>query len=446
MSFLIIHDDSKYADLLSAELNRIFPGEIYVKENSAEGKATIELLDEFHFVICQDHSEKEAAAEKILTFLNGNNDLTIKPHVIVLGQKLKPVQGMTPMILPRKVKAIEIANLIKTHQSYKENLNKMEELASREYVAIPVRLLEYIPKPPADIYIKLKKDGGHRFLKRYNRNETFEVADLQSLISKGLKNIYILKEHKKDFYIVLDHRMAELAKKHPSQFISESDLENYAFHTLNDVGLSKGSLEVAKQAARESQKKLLDNRSFQKTLKEVLGQEKLGMKQLKSKCLTLLAYTMIKKHPKLSGTSALEHITNAAYFNDIALSDNYSLIRSKEELDSLYLDDKNNILVDQHASKAAQNLEKYDSISSEVIKIVKQHHGTLEGKGFTRKIHEHLGPLSICFLLAEEIAVEILTSEKGKINISSILEDIFEYYGEDGRISEYFDSLKSALT
>lgn len=442
MAFLIVHNDNKYTDLLSAELNRIFPGEIHVKENSQEARAIIELLDNFHFVICQDATEKETTADKIIGFLAENDELTLRPNVIVLGQKVKPNNVITPMILPTKVKAAAIAHIIKTQQSYQSNIDKIEEQESKEYIPIPVRLLEYVPTPPTDIYLKLKKDGEERYLKRYNRDETFEVVDLQSLISKGLKNIYILKEHKKDFYVVLDKRMAELAKKHPSQFISESDLENYAFYTLNNIGLSKSSLEVAQEAARESQKRLLENNSFQKTLKEVLGNEKLGLKQLKSKCLILLAHTMIKNHPKLAGTTALQHITNAAFFHDVLLSDNYSLIRSQGELDSLYLKETDNVLIDQHAAKAAKDLEKYDSISSEVIRIVKQHHGTLDGKGFTRSIDPHLGPLSLCFLLAEEIAVEILTSEKGNLNISSVLEDIYEYYEEDSRIEEYIDSFQ----
>lgn len=446
MAFLIIHNDNKYADLLSAELNRIFPGEIHVKENSAEARALIELLDSFHFIICQDKTEKEETANKIINYFTENHELSVRPNIIVLGQKVRPNKEITPMVLPSKVKAAAIAHIIKTQQSYQSNLDKIEKEENREFIPIPVRLLEYVPKPPTDIYLKLKKEGENRYLKRYNRNETLEVADLQNLISKGLKNIYILREHKKDFYVVLDKRMAELAKKHPSQFISESDLENYAFYTLNNIGLSKSSLEVAQQAARESQKKLTENRSFQKTLKEVLGQQKLGFKQLKSKCLILLAHTMIKKHPKLAGTKALEHITNAAFFHDVLLSDSYSLIRSQDELDSLYLKEADNVLIDQHAAKAAKDLEKYDTISSEVIKIVKQHHGMLEGKGFTRKIEEHLGYLSLCFLVAEEIAVEILTSEKGKLEINSILEEIYEYYEEDPRIEEYIKSFQEGLS
>lgn len=446
MAFLIVHDDKQFTDILSAELGREFSGEVHCKENGSEAKALIELLDNFHFVICQDKTNKDDTAEKILTFVKSHKELSIKPHIIVLGKKVKPVPGMTPIILPRNVKISGIIHLIKTHRSHQSNLEKIELESSKEFVSIPVRLLEYIPKPPADIYLKLKNDDEFRYLKRYNRNETFESADLQSLISKGLKNIYVLKEHKKDFYNVLDKRIAELAKKHPGTFVSESDLENYAFYTLNNIGLSKSSLEVAQEAARESQKKLLSNNNFQKTLKEVLGHQKLGMKQLKSKCIILLAHTIIKGHPKLAGTNALSHITNAAYFHDILLSDNYSFIRSQAEVDSLYLKEKENILIDQHAAKAASDLEKYDSISSEVIKIVKQHHGTLEGKGFTRKIHQHLGPLSLCFLIAEEIAVEILTSEKGKLDISTILEDIYDYYEQDPRIEEYLESFQSGIS
>ncbi|MCR9205056.1 MAG: hypothetical protein NXH75_10790, partial [Halobacteriovoraceae bacterium] len=377
MPFLIIDSDKTFSNQLASQFANEFDSEIHIKENASEAIGLIELLDDFNFIIAISSDKEEQLADKIISFLDKKKDeLSSDPFILFVGQKLSVSTNRSPLLLPITIQAKEIVHLIRNHKEFQNTLDDLKKDSNKEYSPIPLRLFHYVSEAPYDIFLKMKKDGQPYMLKRFSKGDHFESADIQTLQEKNVKSLYIEKTEKIPFFRFLDTRLASLAQKHPEEFLNSSDLENYAFHSLTQIGISKSSLEVAKQATIEMTKKFEKDKKFQDALRSILKKNKLGLKQLNSKIVSLISY-FITKGTDLESSKVISNLIMASYLQDIKLEDEHAGIRSNNELQSFYLNDKQNVLIENHANLAAQEIEKFDNIPSDVIKIVKQHHGSL---------------------------------------------------------------------
>jgi hypothetical protein len=161
-------------------------------------------------------------------------------------------------------------------------------------------------------------------------------------------------------------------------------------------------------------------------------------------CIAIIAHFILKD---MSWASAkqLETITLASFLHDLKLDNEESKIRDYTDLDSQFYEDSINIKIEKHCQDACQQLESFSFIPSEVLKVIRQHHGSIDGKGFASKLEKHLGQLTYAFIPAEEISVRLLTSEREKVNISVILEEISQKYSENTLVDELLTSFQNCL-
>lgn len=446
MSFLIIDSDKEYSDKLSSELANVFESEIHIKENAQEGLALIQLLDNFNTIIAIKSKRDEDLSEKIIKFFERNaSDIKSRPLLIFIGTTPKITSKLTTLVFPITTKIKELTKIIYDDRKRRKLINEKEKIEQIEYAPIPLGLFQYLGKAPIDIYIKMFKQGEPHMLKRFTRGDSFELADIIHMADKGLRSLYIVESEKIPFFQLIDKHLAGLAKKHPEEFKTSEDLENYAFHSLNRVGISESSLEVAKQATRIYSEKLDHNKRFKDALKEILGHKKLGFKQLNSKIISLFCY-YITKGTDFEDESIMSHLIMASYLQDIKISDDYSSIRTSQELQALYLSDRENVLIENHASLAAKEIERFDSIPSDVVKIVMQHHGSINGKGFKDELPKELFMKSLIFILAEEFSLAILTTERGRLNLRDVFDHVTVKFKNHQKMAPLIDNLMDNLS
>ncbi len=108
-----------------------------------------------------------------------------------------------------------------------------------------------------------------------------------------------------------------------------------------------------------------------------------------------------------------EKIAFIAFFHDIALeSDEQARIHGAEDLRTAGLDARSKELVEKHAQVAAELVSKYPRAPMGADQIVRQHHGMLNGIGFSDHFGANLSPLAILFIIAEEFT-HILMAKEG---------------------------------
>jgi hypothetical protein len=151
--------------------------------------------------------------------------------------------------------------------------------------------------------------------------------------------------------------------------------------------------------------------------------------------LTVNMATQIVNALDLDGKdSAVSKLTYAAFFNDIYLNDwDKAKIRSQIELKESDFGEEDVELITTHAAKALQLLEKYPQLPIGVGEIIKEHHGTKIGKGFSDTLPQDLNQLSVVFLIAEEIATHFMTEDLSTgsgTDYEDILDRVYTRYNQ----------------
>src|SRR5690606_6673317 len=101
-----------------------------------------------------------------------------------------------------------------------------------------------------------------------------------------------------------------------------------------------------------------------------------------------------------------------AYFHDIALNtDEEAMIHSNQELKNSPLNRPSKLLVEKHAQVAAELVAKYPHAPMGADQLIRQHHGTLNGIGFSEHFGSNISPMAIVFIVAEEFTRIVLKNE-----------------------------------
>jgi hypothetical protein len=140
-------------------------------------------------------------------------------------------------------------------------------------------------------------------------------------------------------------------------------------------------------------------------------------------------------------------IIYAALFSDTMLdSDSFIKIRSSEDLEAGQYSNKEKEIILKHALDASQEYQQCESIPNETIKIIMQHHGTLNGIGFSKQLggSTSLHPLTYFYIVAEEFSLKILTDPNKKVNVRKIVQDIQSYY-DNTKIDQAITILRKQL-
>src|SRR5690606_12585819 len=107
-----------------------------------------------------------------------------------------------------------------------------------------------------------------------------------------------------------------------------------------------------------------------------------------------------------------EKISFIAFFHDIALEkDEHAEIKTTIELKKANFPLAERQLIEKHAQLAAEFVSKFPHAPMGADQIIRQHHGTLNGIGFSEHWGNNISPISIVFIVAEEFTRIIMKRE-----------------------------------
>ena len=115
------------------------------------------------------------------------------------------------------------------------------------------------------------------------------------------------------------------------------------------------------------------------------------------------------------------------FFHDIHLSRPELLkVFSKEELENGGFSPEEEEIINNHANKIATFVQSFPHAPSGVDVLLRQHHGTLNGVGFTERYSASISPMAIAFIVVERFVSLLLElSEDQFINYKTYLPNIF---------------------
>ena len=278
------------------------------------------------------------------------------------------------------------------------------------YISIPIDSLLHFHFLPFDLFVKIGKD---KFIRRVPANEQIDQETLATFLQKGVADFYFEKKYNKDFSMMLINNMINKVEKEYESVDEKLHAVNEVFYTTQQIisrlGFKPKLIEVCNSVIDQIVGDVSGTKdNFSKYLGLLRAQENLTFNYRLMELTSFVGTQMIEAVEKHCREDKIKRIIFAAMFCDYALTDQRLLhIRQEDQLLKLSMAEYKE--VSQHALRGSELILNYQNAPIEVSTIIKQHHGSADGKGFPKEISPKLTPLSKCFMAAQELSYQILT-------------------------------------
>ncbi len=309
---------------------------------------------------------------------------------------------------------------------------QMAEKKVEDNFPVPVRYFEWINYPLCHLY---SKDGQQL------------CAAMQKLDHALLKNQMLLYVSKLDRLKMVNQITAELVGRLEDKELNPDESIQAGVSNLELITHKLMSLGINEETIGLAQKNMVSLRRNVKTYPK-LGQ--LLQRMLSNQAGYLYRHTQIVTYISLHivrnidwGTPEQEDkIAFISFFHDIALeTDQQAKLHTKEEMRTSNLESREKILVDKHAQLAAELVHKYPHAPMGADQIIRQHHGMLNGIGFSDHFGANLSPMAIVFVVAEEFTRIIIRQDNGPFNGKEMVRELRERF-PTSRFQKIIDSLE----
>ncbi len=428
LSILIVETKPAVIDALNKYFEDQFKAKVYIVPNLDEAKAFLqENISKGipNLVVVRSILDEIETARGILNFVY---ELDNGPPVISLGNV--EFSGLKFDCLPDRFKISELSKV--ATKLLNVSKKDLEEIHRPPYTGISIKNFYDLGECLCDVFIRIsKKNCEDQYVKRLHKGDNFDRATLQKYEQMGLKEFFVKSE---DLNMVLtafeqkalsqlDKKFSpdELVKVGSSQFEIGQDL-------LLKLGISDFTMKIVDTNIKAMSGAIMSGppgaNSFADLMKSILS-NKSGYNYKHSFLIAFLCSSIIPKmewgkNDQLK--SNVEKMIYVAFLHDVLLEDEKLVrIQSQAQLEAAGLDEKQKEIVEYHANKVSNLAQSMSRTPAGVDIILKQHHGTTNGVGFSTGHSSSLSGLAILFIVIEHFTHMLLDYQNLKLGPKAIL-------------------------
>ncbi len=393
--------------------------------------------DTIKLIIVRAVIDKEESAKMIVDFLASRG---LKIPVIEIGPG-KEVPGCFAHV----PNSLQLKILI---QSSAKALNitakDMSAKVVPDYFPIPIVYFKVIKRSICPVFSQ-NQDDPKKFELRIQKLQEFDEKTIASMIEEGVTHLYVNKLDRLEFVNnVTSELMTLLQTKDlsPDEGISAADkgMELLSKKLLT-IGVNEETIKLAKANMDSMRKNVKSYPKMAKLLERLLA-NKTSYLFKHTQILTYVCLHIIK-NIDWGNAEQEEKISFIAFFHDIVLeNDKQAQIKSTLELKKAEFETAERQLVEKHAQMAAEFVSKFPHAPMGSDQIIRQHHGTLNGVGFSEHYGNNVSPVAVVFIVAEEFTRIILKYETGPFDRTEMLRQLKEEF-PTSRFQKVIDILQS---
>lgn len=379
--------------------------------------------DETKLIIVRSVIEKEDSARSIIEYIK-ENDLKIPVIVIGPAQDLPPCFAHVPNSLQLKPLIQAAARALNI--TAKDMSNKVVP----DYFPIPILYFNVIKRSVCPVYAQ-DIDDSNKYHLQVDKLVELDEKMIKSMVEQGITHLYVNKMDRLDFVNNVTSELITLLENSelsPDEEISagEKNMELLS-KKLVTIGVNEETIKLAKKNIDDMRKNTKNNPKMSKLLERLLS-NKTGYLFKHTQILTYICLHIIK-HIDWGNAEQEDKISFIAFFHDIVLeTDEQAIIKSNAELKRANFSPAERQLVERHAQLAAEFVSKYPHAPMGADQIIRQHHGMLNGIGFSEHYGNNVSPIAVVFIVAEEFTRIILNHEKGPFDRTEMLRELKEEF------------------
>ena len=390
---------------------------IYDIEIVNSARDAIEYLknNEVDIILSKNTLGTEKTSDILDKFINKNE---IKTPFIIIGKRDMFGFGASCIDKSLNIKKIlqVMAGLLGITAKY------MAEKDVNEYIAVPTNFLYQLNWSETDVFYK----ENNNYIKFISKENLFSVEDIKKVKDDF---VYVYKSDRLKF---ANHFSKEIIVQLSEDEISTREQVMLA-EVLNDelsvrvskLGLEAQTIEQCKKAQKIITKISTKTKGLGGLINELINNESSYRYRHTQLCSFISLH--ILKQMDWSNEEQERKMSFVSFFHNITLpKDEYVRITSEDELKRADLTEEEKLLIKNHAQKSAELVLKVPRTPMGVDIIIRQHHGSLIGSGFTDVYSGNISPMAMIFIIAEQFSHIILRKEK--FNFDEAIKEIKEKF------------------
>lgn len=423
---ILIEENKTLNDLISVNLTTYLGVDLIQRKNAQEAVSLLAILPNVDLIITGHKVADEPTADIISNYISSNK---LETGLIVLGTEQKAKNDFT----------INIANPKDWEQVIKSSAkvlgiseNVLAKKILPDFISVPVRYFLNLENVNCDVFIRIKKSPTeYQFVKRIHNGDTFSKESIKHYIDQGLENFHIAKDHSKNFAIYLSNRLVEKMDSPTMDLTQKIQLmgESYdiAIREINKLGFNSETIQLTEAIIQNMVKNFEKSPEMSNLLHKVINSQT-GLLFQRCHMTSIVASEMIK-NLKIKDPLAFDKIAYASFFHDIMLAEREDLskINSFDELEMANLNEQDWGMVFNHAMEASILIRKHPESPEGSDEIIKNHHGTSNGKGFSNTI-DKLSDLSKVFIIAHHFVLELTRFKELGGEPKPVTEELYKRY------------------
>lgn len=388
-------------------------------------------------IIVRNGIEKEESAKAIVKYVQSKG-LNIPIIEIGPGEEVAGCVARVP-------NSLEIKILI---QSAAKALNiTAKDMTAKivpDFFPIPTSYFKILKHTTYPIYTQNAVDNTKYDL-LYKKNSLIDEADINKLLNNEVAALYVNKLERLEFvnYITSEF-MAQLDRKDLSadEEISATDKSvELLSKKLLAIGVNEETIKLAHKSMDTMRRNVKAHPKLSKLIERMLS-NKTSYLFKHTQILTFIGLHIIK-NIDWGNAEQEDKMSFIAFFHDIVLeNDQQAQIKSTLELKKVLMEPSAKLLVEKHAQMAAEFVTKFPHAPMGSDQIIRQHHGTLNGVGFSEHYGANVSPVAVVFIVAEEFTRIILKRETGPFDRMEMLRELKEEF-PTSRFQKVIDTLQS---
>lgn len=374
-------------------------------------------------IIVRAMIDKEESAQKILEFVKSKN-LNIPIIEIGPGKEVPGCFAHVPNSLQLKILIQSAAKALNI------TAKDMSQKIVPDHFPIPINYFKVIGRAVCPVYSQDPEDP-LKFVQRINKLQEFDEKLIHSFIEEGVTHLYVNKLDRLEF---VNNVTSELMSKLSRNEISadeEMSAADKSMELLSKKLLTIGMNEETIKLAHKNMNVMAKNVKMFPKMAKLLERLLSNRSSYLFKHTQILTYVglHIVKNIDWGTQEQQDKICFIAFFHDIVLeNDDQGKIKSNLELKKSELTQEHKTLVEKHAQLAAEFVTKFPHAPMGADQIIRQHHGTLNGIGFSEHYGNNVSPMAIVFIVAEEFTRIILKRETGPFDRQEMIRELKEEF------------------
>jgi HD-GYP domain-containing protein (c-di-GMP phosphodiesterase class II) len=432
---LLVENNPKIESFYTLNLSTWLGLETLTARKSEGALKVIEAMSsEIQLIVVRAVIQKEETARLIIDFL-ASRDLTIP--VIVVGPTTE-----FPGSIGHITNALQLKVLIQTvAKALKITAKEMSEKPVPDFFPISIEYFKQLKRSTCTVY----EDVDGQFPMKFEKLKDFEPGSLDKLITAGVKKLYVNKLDRLEFVNNVSSEIMstlEHAELTVDENISAADksIELLSRKLLN-LGINEETIQLANKNIAAMRKNARSYPKLGKLLDRLIN-NKASYLYKHSQILTYICLHIVK-NIDWGNAEQEDKISFIAFFHDIVLeNDTQAKIKSTLELKKTEFTPAERTLVDKHAQMAAEFVQKFPHAPMGSDQIIRQHHGTLNGIGFSEHYGNNVSPVAVVFIIAEEFTRLIMENEAAPLNKEELMKNLREEFSTS-RFQKILDLLET---